>query len=573
MRIWHKILVAPALAIVFLIAFGMIAYGVVARQDQALEELAETRMAGVEVATRSAQQVGEVHASVYRLFTSIANLEAGKVKEATAGASARIATITDGLARFRANPQLSLAERKLVDTVLPKLATYRKTIEDASAVSAPDAATGATSMEAADQQFQAALKDLDQLVQLERKLAQDSYQAAAAGSRTALGVLAGILAIAVGAAAFVAFAMSGAIVRPLRAAIRAADQIAKGDLSADIQVRGSDETGELLRALAEMTQNLRQLVGQVAGGAHMVADTSAQVAQGNLDLSQRTEEQASTLEETASSMEELTSTVSLNAQNARQASQLAVGASDIARRGGQVVGEVVTTMSGISASSRKIGDIIGVIDGIAFQTNILALNAAVEAARAGEQGRGFAVVAAEVRNLAQRSAAAAREIKGLIGASVEQVDAGTRLVDAAGQTMQEIVTSVKKVSDLIAEIAAASEEQDSGIQQVNTAVAQMDRVVQENASLVEEAAAATESMKSQAASLLQMVARFRLGDAEPAYAAATPAAPRAVAAAPAPAFQPIKVKPNVKLPGGFAAALGAPPARGKPGAHGDWKEF
>jgi methyl-accepting chemotaxis protein len=370
-----------------------------------------------------------------------------------------------------------------------------------------------------------------------------------------------------------ALLLSGAIVRPLQAAIRTADRIAAGDLSNEVQVRGRDETAELLRALAEMTRNLRQLVGEVAGGAHTVADTSQQIAQGNQDLSQRTEEQASTLEETASSMEELTSTVSLNAQNARQASQLAMGASDVARKGGQVVGQVVSTMAGISESSRKIGDIIGVIDGIAFQTNILALNAAVEAARAGEQGRGFAVVATEVRNLAQRSAAAAKEIKALIGESVDKVDAGGRLVDAAGKTMEEIVSSVKKVSDLVAEIAAASEEQDAGIRQVNTAVTQMDQVVQQNASLVEEAAAATESMKSQAASLLQMVARFNLGQVQANFTPLQPVMPRPVFAA-APVPPPIQVKPApAKLPPTFTGVLGAPAARATPSPGGEWKEF
>jgi methyl-accepting chemotaxis protein len=267
--------------------------------------------------------------------------------------------------------------------------------------------------------------------------------------------------------------------------------------------------------------------------------------------------------------------VSLNAQNARQASQLAVGASDVARKGGQVVGQVVSTMTGISESSKKIADIIGVIDGIAFQTNILALNAAVEAARAGEQGRGFAVVAAEVRNLAQRSAGAAKEIKTLIGESVHKVDAGAKLVDAAGRTMDEIVASVKKVSDLIAEIAAASEEQDAGIQQVNTAVTQMDQVVQQNASLVEEAAAATESMKGQASTLLQMVGRFKLTEAE---AAAAPLQARPVArAASLPvltaAVAPIAVKPAAPKPAaaGFAAVLGTPAE--KVPANGEWKEF
>jgi methyl-accepting chemotaxis protein len=255
-------------------------------------------------------------------------------------------------------------------------------------------------------------------------------------------------------------------------------------------------------------------------------------------------------------MEELTSTVAQNAENAKQASELAVEASDVARRGGQVVGQVVSTMTGIAASSRKIGDIIGVIDGIAFQTNILALNAAVEAARAGEQGRGFAVVASEVRNLAQRSAAAAKEIKTLIGDSVARVDAGTKQVDAAGKTMEEIVDSVNKVSILIAEIAAASREQSSGIGQINTAVAQMEQVVQQNASLVEEASAATESMKEQASMLMQAVSRFNVGDAAPQRFEPTPIRPTK--------FTPIRVRPG-------AAAL--PPALGSATHASQWEEF
>jgi methyl-accepting chemotaxis protein len=337
-------------------------------------------------------------------------------------------------------------------------------------------------------------------------------EAAARESRRVTTFLSLVIAVVVAASVIMGMLVSRGITRPIQNAVSTARRVADGDLSVRIEASGRDETGQLLGALAEMTQNLRILVGEVAGGAHTVSDTSAQIAQGNVDLSQRTEEQASTLEETASSLEELTSTVTQNAHNARQASQLAVGASDVARRGGQVVGQVVTTMSGISESSRKISDIISVIDGIAFQTNILALNAAVEAARAGEQGRGFAVVAAEVRNLAQRSASAAKEIKTLIGDSVNKVDAGTKLVDAAGKTMDEIVGSVKQVTDLISEIAAASQEQSAGIEQVNTAITQMDQVVQQNASLVEEATAATESMKEQASALLQTVSKFRLGD-------------------------------------------------------------
>jgi methyl-accepting chemotaxis protein len=353
-------------------------------------------------------------------------------------------------------------------------------------------------------------------------------------------------------------------VAPLRAAHYMIQQVAAGDLT--VSSRGMDQfhTRKVAASLDEMTASLRVLIGQVMASARTVADTSAQIAQGNLDLSQRTEEQASTLEETASSMEELTSTVAHNADNARQASQLAMDASEVARKGGQAVSQVVSTMTDISGSSRKIGDIIGVIDGIAFQTNILALNAAVEAARAGEQGRGFAVVAAEVRSLAQRSAAAAREIKGLIGDSVSKVETGTRQVDAAGKTMQEIVMSVKKVSDLIAEIAAASQEQSSGIGQVNTAVAQMEQVVQQNASLVEQATAATESMKEQAATLLQVVSRFRLGEQ-------TEPAPAADAHAWQVAPPTIRTRTAAALPPAFAAITDSP-ARPQRQA-GQWEEF
>ena len=355
-------------------------------------------------------------------------------------------------------------------------------------------------------------------------------------------------------------------------AARVATSIAHGDLTMRVGVQAGDESS-LLYAMSQMTASLRQLVGEVASGARVVAETSEQIAQGNLDLSQRTEEQASTLEETASSMEELTSTVAQNAESAKQANQLAMGASEVARKGGHAVGQVVSTMTAISESSRKIADIIAVIDSIAFQTNILALNAAVEAARAGEQGRGFAVVAAEVRNLAQRSAAAAKEIKTLIGDSVDKVDAGTRLVDAAGKTMDEIVGSVKGVTDLIAEIAAASQEQSSGIAQVNQAVTQMEQVVQQNASLVEEATAATESMKDQARALLQSVSRFKLGgEQRTGYAAVhegdgwSPSHERANR----PAAGTWTERPS-QLRGAAVTALGAPQAR-SPGS-GEWQEF
>jgi len=288
-----------------------------------------------------------------------------------------------------------------------------------------------------------------------------------------------------------------------------AHRIAEGDLAVRIDLKRGDQAS-LLHAVQAMRDSLAKVVGEVRHGTDAIATASGQIAAGNQDLSSRTEEQASSLEQTAASMEELTSTVKQNADNARQANQLAVSASEVAVRGGGVVSQVVDTMGSINSSSKKIVDIIGVIDGIAFQTNILALNAAVEAARAGEQGRGFAVVASEVRSLAQRSGAAAKEIKGLIDDSVDKVEAGSRQVAEAGRTMDEIVDSVKRVTDIMGEITAASQEQSTGIEQVNQAIAQMDQVTQQNAALVEEAAAAAQSMQEQAASLVASVSVFRL---------------------------------------------------------------
>ncbi|WP_050465021.1 methyl-accepting chemotaxis protein [Herbaspirillum autotrophicum] len=300
------------------------------------------------------------------------------------------------------------------------------------------------------------------------------------------------------------------ITRPINSAVRISRRVADGDLSGEVDVTSHDETGLLLQALKDMNHSLGNIVSNVRSGTETIATASGEIAAGNLDLSSRTEQQASALEETASSMEELISTVKQNADNARQANQLAVSASEIAIQGGAVVGQVVTTMGSINDSSKKIVDIISVIDGIAFQTNILALNAAVEAARAGEQGRGFAVVASEVRSLAQRSAAAAKEIKALIDHSVETVGNGSRLVEQAGSTMREVVVSVRRVTDIVGEISSASQEQAAGIEQINHAITQMDQVTQQNAALVEQAAAAAASMQTQAASLEQLVSVFTL---------------------------------------------------------------
>jgi methyl-accepting chemotaxis protein len=355
--------------------------------------------------------------------------------------------------------------------------------------------------------FLASINDLilfqGQIMDESGKEAEASFQAGR-DLMIALGALAVLLGIGF------AWYITRSITLPLQEAVEAADAVAKGDLTRHIEVNSSDEVGQLLQALKNMNGSLSGIVGEVRGSTEAITTASQEIAQGNADLSQRTEEQASSLEETASSMEELTSTVRQNAENAKQANQLAVNASDIAVKGGKVVGDVVETMASISTSSKKIVDIISVIEGIAFQTNILALNAAVEAARAGEQGRGFAVVAGEVRNLAQRSAAAAKEIKTLIDDSVDKVDAGSRQVDQAGATMAEIVQAVKRVTDIMSEIAAASQEQGAGIEQINIAVTQMDEVTQQNAALVEEAAAAAESMQEQAEALMQAVSIFKV---------------------------------------------------------------
>jgi len=324
------------------------------------------------------------------------------------------------------------------------------------------------------------------------------------------------LALVVGASTAVVITRS--ITGPLRRSVEVAETVARGDLSAAIHVDGKDELSQLLGALRHMNERLLDTVSRVRSSSESIATGSSQIAAGNTDLSQRTEEQAASLEETAASMEELTSTVKQNADNASQGNALAARASETAARGGEVVSRVVDTMHGISSSSQQVAQIISVIEGIAFQTNILALNAAVEAARAGEQGRGFAVVAGEVRTLAQRSAAAAKEIKDLIDESVNRVNSGSALVDEAGRTMSEIVQSVRQVSDLMGEISAASGEQHRGIEQVNIAISQMDEVTQQNAALVEEASAAAQSMAEQARSLREAVAVFTTSDAGHSHA-------------------------------------------------------
>jgi len=409
------------------------------------------------------------------------------------------------------------------------------------------------------------LAELDHLGDIQKKSNQEATEAALVnGDRLALStylVEGVVLVIAV----LLAWAITRSITAPLREAVAIARRVASGDLSSQIVPRGRDEAAELLSALREMNDGLSRMVTQIRSGAESIAVGAGQVAAGNQQLSSRTEEHASSLEETASTLEEFTTTVRQNAEHAKQASALAGTASSTAEKGGEVVSKVVTTMQEVTTSSKRISDIIGVIDGISFQTNILALNAAVEAARAGEQGRGFAVVASEVRNLAQRSASSAKEIRGLIEDSVGRVEAGARLVEQAGKTMDELVGSVKWVAEIMTEIAAASHEQSSGIEQINKAITQMDTVVQMNASIVEQATAAATSMASQATGLARAVAQFRLEEGSaPAFTHAAVESTHAVAPLPKPAHP-------------AAEPRSAPATRREPALaaadEDDWKEF
>jgi len=360
-------------------------------------------------------------------------------------------------------------------------------------------------------------KKLSTVVDAIRKELQDNQSALKARVdstvKRALVAVGVVIVLILAATVTLGTVIARSITRPVADAVRLAQAVAAGDLTAQSSIRSSDEMGQLLDAMRAMQDRLRNVIGQLRDAIGSIDEAAKEISSGSTDLSQRTEEQASSLEETASSMEELTSTVRQNADNATHANQLAASASEVAAKGGAVVGQVVTIMSSINDSSKKIVDIISVIDSIAFQTNILALNAAVEAARAGEQGRGFAVVATEVRNLAQRSAAAAKEIKAMIGDSVDKVGSGTILVDKAGKTMDEVVKSVKQVADIMGEITVASREQSVGIEQVNQAIAQMEGVTQQNAALVEQAAAAAESLEKQAENLTATVSTFRLNDA------------------------------------------------------------
>jgi methyl-accepting chemotaxis protein len=468
----------------------------------------------------------------------------------------------------------STEERRIFESISTAWAKYRE--DDTKAEELANSAEGgavdarASASTASTQSFQSVLDIINQDVALNREGSSAEVAAAKVAYQTAFAWAVGLIAVAIALGVAIALVTTRSITRPIARAVQVAETVARGDLSTRIEVHGNDEASQLLGALRHMNERLVDLVGRVRTGSEGIATASAQIAAGNTDLSQRTEEQAASLEETAASMEQLTVTVKQNADNATQGNSLADLASQTATRGGEVVSRVVDTMREIANSSEQVAQIISVIEGIAFQTNILALNAAVEAARAGEQGRGFAVVAGEVRTLAQRSATAAREIKELITVSVERVNNGTTLVDDAGRTMGEIVQSVKRVADLMNEISAASGEQRTGIEQVNQAVTQMDEVTQQNAALVEEASAAAQSLSAQAKELRELVSVFNIGaavradDAVAESMGAGATAPRTASSRPSLSM--------VRAP----AAPKRKPARREPvpaTADGDWSAF
>ncbi len=464
------------------------------------------------------------------LLTAMVNMETGARGFLVAGEDKFLAPLTAGVAEFKHNwnelKQLTSdnpTQQKRLDEMMTRHLEF-KAVADSMilmrrAVSAgsktlPELVTefglgrDKTAMDAF-RQLEADFEKMERDLLVERTASANAVRAL---NRNA--IIGGTL-FAMLAAIILGVINTRAITVPMQQALELAKAVADGDLSTEIGITANDETGKLLAALKVMQANLAQVVGGVRESAEGVASTSTQIAQGNADLSQRTEDQAASLEETAASMEELGTTVRQNADNAQQANQLAQGASSVAAKGGEVVSQVVQTMKGINDSSRRIADILGVIDGIAFQTNILALNAAVEAARAGEQGRGFAVVATEVRNLAQRSAEAAKQIKGLINASVDQVEQGSTLVDQAGATMGEIVTAIQKVSDIMSEISTASAEQSIGVRQVGESITNMDTATQQNAALVEESSASAAALKVQAQKLVEAVAVFKLKNMVP----------------------------------------------------------
>ncbi|MTV37686.1 methyl-accepting chemotaxis protein [Duganella radicis] len=509
LRIGPKLLLAPMLVLVLLIATAGAAYVGMVRQNASLENLVQVRAARLKAVADVSGDTHHAHGEVYQLLAWVnGSFAQARLDALSRDIKARHAGIEDQLRNLDA--LADAGERQIVAQSLQALAGYRKAVLQTLDMAQMDQSIATNSMAIAEKQFQRLNQQLAQLSALEKKLSEQAHARAKADFSALNTTMAAMLLLSIVLSLGVTMAVRGAMLRDIRAIADVVIALAAGRLAAGRGATGRDEIADTARMLDQTMANLTQTLTTILGAVRSIDVAAREIASGNLDLSTRTEVQASSLEQTASAMNTLTQAVQANAANARQACQLAAGASELAQHGGAAMADAVQTMASIRASSRQIVDIIAVIDGISFQTNILALNAAVEAARAGEQGRGFAVVASEVRTLAQRSAAAAREIKTLIAASVATIDSGSATVQQAGERMDGIVAAVRQVNDIIARISAASAEQAQGIAEVNQAVGQMDDVTQQNAALVEQAAAAAASLQDQAGHLSQAVSVFKL---------------------------------------------------------------
>jgi methyl-accepting chemotaxis protein len=511
MKLGSKLLAAPLLTALVVFGVGQLNSWLGARE-------AATNQAGFKASfdtfrTLSGlqEQIGGMHAGVYRTIALMASMDDAKVKAFRGELAQQVAGVKRATSGVTAGSGSDPTLQQSVAQITQQLDKYLAQADSAIDLSSIDPNTGIAALRNADESYAALSKTFGGMVAHMEVRSAEMLDASNQRARTTALLLGALGLLAAGVAVGLSWLMLRRLVTELHRAGDVAAAVAAGDLTVKAESSRQDEVGDLMRSLSAMTAQLARSMSTVLESSGSIRSASAEIASGNQDLSTRTEQAASSLQQTASSVEQLTGTVKQSAESARQANQLAASAAEVAQRGGTVVSRVVSTMDEINASSKKIADIIGVIDGIAFQTNILALNAAVEAARAGEQGRGFAVVASEVRSLAQRSAEAAKEIKGLIGASVDKVETGSRLVTDAGSTMNEIVSSVQRVSDIIGEITASAAEQSDGIGQVNTAVSQLDQMTQQNAALVEQSAAAAESLRAQADRLASVVGEFRLG--------------------------------------------------------------
>lgn len=506
-----KVALAPSFAIICLAIVSSIGFYANYRSSASLYDIGNYQLKSIITAAELSQQLGQIHGSINQsLAWEGTGFKAQKIEELDKKIISQLVNFEKNLVKAVENPTLKLDDADKLRISMQEFKKYQDNAKSALEIKSGMVANAASYMTTMDASFESLKKNMDQLVKSQMSQVSQSVEKTSSQAEANQIAITMAFIIALTATLAIATLMSKMIVRPLEDASRVANAVADGDLTIRPTLNPStDATGQVVSALSEVSSRLANMVNDIRNAAEHVSRGTSEIAGGNSDLSVRTEKTAASLQETAASIEELSATINNTADNAREANNLAREASEVAQEGGRVVGEVISTMSEINAQAKKIGDIVGVIDGIAFQTNILALNAAVEAARAGEQGRGFSVVASEVRTLAQSSAGAAKEIKLLIGSSVDRINTGVLKVEAAGKTMDKIVASISKVSSTMGEISNASSQQAAGIAQLSQGVAEMDRSTQQNAALVEEASAATESLRNEASTLVRLLSQFR----------------------------------------------------------------